>query len=93
MDGYAGYNQITIAFGDVHKIAFTTPWGTFVWVVMPFRLCNAPAPFQGRVMYIFTDLFFKSMTVYIDYYSTQSNTSQHLQCVKEALDVANCSWP
>ena len=26
MDGYAGYNQIVIALGDLHKIAFTTPW-------------------------------------------------------------------
>ena len=52
---------------------------------MPFGLCNAPATFQRLVIYIFTDLLFKSMTNYIDDISTQSSTSEHLQCVKEAL--------
>ena len=55
MDGYAGYNQIAIALCDMHKTTFTTPWGIFVWVVMPFELCNAPETFQRLVMYIFTD--------------------------------------
>ena len=85
IDGYAGYNQIAIALGDLHKTVFTTPWGTFVWVVMHFGLCNAPIIFQRLVMYIFTDLFFKSMTVYINDFSTQFSTSQHLQCIREAL--------
>ncbi|OAE35250.1 hypothetical protein AXG93_1162s1260 [Marchantia polymorpha subsp. ruderalis] len=85
MDGYAGYNQISIAVQDVHKTAFTTPWGTFVWVVMPFGLCNAPATFQRLVMYIFTDLLYKSMTVFVDDFSTQSSAGEHLQCVREAL--------
>ena len=85
MDGYVGYNQIAIALGDVHKTTFTTPLGIFVWVVMPFGLCNAPAIFQRLVMYIFTDLLFKSMTVFMDDFSTQSSTSHHLECVREAL--------
>ena len=75
MDGYEGYNQISIALQDIHKTAFTTPWGTFVWVVMPF----------GLVMYIFNDLLFKFMTVFVDDFSTQSDVSNHLHCVREAL--------
>ena len=85
MDGYAGCNQISIVLQDIHKTVFTTPWGTFVWVIMPFGLCNAPAIFQKLVMYIFTDLLFKSMTVFVDDFSTQSNASSHLECVREAL--------
>jgi hypothetical protein len=85
MDGYAGYNQISIALGDLHKTAFTTPWGTFIWLVMHFGLCNAPATFQRLVIFIFSDLLYKSMTVFVDDFSTQSNTESHLECVREAL--------
>ena len=85
MDGYAGYNQVAIALADLHKTAFTTPWRTFIWVVMSFGLCNAPATFQRLVMYIFSDLLFKSMTVYIDDFSTQSSAKEHVHCVREAL--------
>jgi hypothetical protein len=45
MNGYASYNQISIVLQDIHKTTFTTPWGTFVWVVMPFGLCNVTATF------------------------------------------------
>jgi len=85
MDGYADYNQISIALQDIHKTAFTTPWETFVRIVMPFGLCNARATFQRLVMYIFTDLLFKSMIVFVDDFSTQSNVSDYLHCVKETL--------
>ena len=63
MDRYDGYNEIAIALGDLHKTAFTTPRGTFIWVAVPFKLYNAHATFQQLVIYIFTDLLFKSITV------------------------------
>lgn len=81
MDGYTGYNQISIALQDIHK----TVWGTFVWVMMPFGLCIAPVTFQRLVMYILTDLLFKSMTVFVDNFSTQFNVSTQLECYREAF--------
>ena len=86
MDGYAGYNQISIAVSDLHKTAFTTPWGTFIWLIMPFGLCNAPATFQRLVMFIFSDLLYKSMTVFVDDFSIQSDVENHMKCVREALE-------
>ena len=85
MNRYAGYNQIFIALQDIQKTAFTTLRGAFVWIVLPFRFCNALATFQRLVMYIFTDLLFKSVTVFVDDFSTQSSASSHLECVREAL--------
>ena len=45
MDGYFGYNKIWVVLQDQHKIVFTTPWGTFIYLVMWFELCNGPATF------------------------------------------------
>jgi hypothetical protein len=39
MNNFVEYNQISIAFENIHKTIFATPWGTFVWVIMPFGLC------------------------------------------------------
>ena len=75
MNGYADYNQIAIALQDIYKTAFSTPWSTFVCVVRP--LCNVPATFQRLVMYIF-----------IDDFSTQSISSQHLGYVREILIIS-----
>ena len=35
-------------------------------------------------MYIFTDLLFKSMTEFVDDFSTQSSASLYLECVRES---------
>jgi len=45
LDGYSGYNQIVVFKEDKKKNAFTTPWGTFMYNKMPFRLMNAGATF------------------------------------------------
>jgi len=46
IDLHAGYNNICIKEGDEWKTAFHTRYGTFEYLVMPFRLTNAPATFQ-----------------------------------------------
>ena len=45
LDGFSGYNQISIAKEDQDKTTFTCPWGTYAYKVLPFGLCNAPATF------------------------------------------------
>ena len=56
LDGYSGYNQISIAPEDQEKTTFTCPYGTFAFKRMPFGLCNAPATFQRCMMSIFSDM-------------------------------------
>ena len=46
LDGYSGYNQILVHPDDQLKTTFTTPWGTFMYVKMPFGLINAGETFQ-----------------------------------------------
>ncbi|XP_070050686.1 uncharacterized protein [Nicotiana tomentosiformis] len=41
LDGYSGYNQISIALEDQEKTIFTCPYGTYTFKRMPFRLLLA----------------------------------------------------
>jgi hypothetical protein len=41
IDGFSGYNQISVIFKDREKTTFTTPWGTFMYAKIPFGLMNA----------------------------------------------------
>jgi hypothetical protein len=45
IDGFSGYNQISVMPKDREKTAFTTPWGTFMYAKMPFGLMNVGATF------------------------------------------------
>ena len=45
LDGFSGYNQILVQPEDQPKTAFTTPWGTFMYLKIPFGLMNAGATF------------------------------------------------
>lgn len=66
LDGFSGYNQITIVEHEQHKIAFITPWGTFTYNRMPFGLINAGATFQRDMDSFFKDFRDKMIVVCLD---------------------------
>ncbi|KAM6594465.1 hypothetical protein CsatA_002168 [Cannabis sativa] len=69
LDGYSGYNQISIAPEDQEKTTFTCPYGTFAFRRMPFGLCNAPATFQRCMMAIFSDMAESILEIFMDDFS------------------------
>ena len=69
LDGYSGYNQITVNPEDQEKITFTCLFDVFAYRNMPFSLCNALATFQHCMLAIFSDLVEKSIEVFMDDFS------------------------
>ena len=74
LDGYSGYNHITIASEDQEKTTFTCPYGIFAFRRMPFWMCNAPGTFQRCMMAIFSDMVKKSIEVFMDDFSVIGST-------------------
>jgi hypothetical protein len=64
IDLHSGYHQIKIRVEDVPKTAFTTRYGLFEYIVMSFRLTNAPTHFMFLMNMVFIDdipVYLKSM--------------------------------
>ena len=74
LDGYSGYNQITISPEDQEKTTFTCPYGTFAFRRMLFRLCNVPGTFQRCMMAIFSDMVEKTIEVFVGNISVLGNS-------------------
>ena len=66
LDGYSGYNQITISPEDQEKTTFTCSYGTFSYRRIPFGLCNAQGTFQRCMITIFSDMVERTIEVFMD---------------------------
>ena len=56
LEGFSGYNPIQIDSMENENTTFTFMWGTYVYRVLPFQLCNALATFKIFILGIFSDL-------------------------------------
>jgi hypothetical protein len=87
LDGYLGYNQISVMEEDKKKTTFTTPWGTLMYEKMPFRLMNTRATFQRDMNINFIGEKDRFVVIYLDDITIFSaSDEEHLQHLKQTFE-------
>ena len=93
LDLRAGYHHIGLTTDSIPKTAFTSPFGKYEYVKVPFGLAQAPAYFQELMTGVLKDLPFAM--AYLDniiiYSSTPEEHLQHIKTVFEKLCHAKLS--
>eukprot|EP00253_Pinus_taeda_P021856 PITA_21856 len=88
LDGFWGFNQILVHPDDQDKTTFTTPWGTFKYVKMPFELKNAGATFQRAMEIAFAKEIHDFLVIYLDDLTTFSKSDQqHLDHLRQVFFI------
>ena len=93
LDLRARYHHIGLTTNSIPKTAFTSLFGKYEYVKVPFRLAQAPVYFQELMMGVLKDLLFAM--AYLDdiiiYSSTPEEHLQHIKTVFEKLHHAKLS--
>ena len=87
LDGFSGYNQVLVLPEDQIKTSFTTPWGTFMYVKMPFGLMNVGATFQRAMDIAFSEEIGHFIVIYLDDIIVYSKTDEeHLKHLRKVFE-------
>jgi hypothetical protein len=85
IDLHSGYHQIKIRASDIPKMAFSTRYGLYEYLVMSFGLKNAPAYFMYLMNSMFMPELDKFVVVFIDdilvYSKSEDEHTKHLHAV------------
>src|SRR6185437_7855203 len=89
IDLHSGYHQIKIRPCDIPKMAFSTRYGLYEYLVMSFDLTNALAYFMYLMNSVFMTELDKFVVVFIDdiliYSKTEEDHAEHLRIVLQRL--------
>jgi hypothetical protein len=89
IDLRSGYHQIKIRPSDIPKIAFSTRYGLYEYLVMSFGLTNAPAYFMYLMNSVFMQELDQFVVVFIDdiliYSKNPKDHAKHLHVVLQRL--------
>ncbi|SMY27937.1 unnamed protein product [Zymoseptoria tritici ST99CH_1A5] len=87
LDIIAAFNRIRIAAGHEHKTAFTTRYGQFECLAMPFGLCNVLSTFQSAINHALREYLDDFCSAYLDDVLVFSDTlEEHEQHVRKVID-------
>ena len=77
------YHQMRISEEDIPKTAFSTRYGRYEYMVIPFGITNAPAAFMSIMNDVFRDYIDSFAIVYLDDILVYGNSwGEHLKHVK-----------
>ncbi|XP_020553067.1 uncharacterized protein LOC110012712 [Sesamum indicum] len=89
IDLRSGYWQLQIEEESIPKTAFTTRYDHYEFVVLPFRLTNAPAAFMSLMNKMLQPFLDQFVIVFIDdiliYSSNHKEHEQHLRTILQIL--------
>ncbi|PKU70123.1 RNA-directed DNA polymerase [Dendrobium catenatum] len=89
IDLRSGYYQVKVKEADVVKTAFSTRYGHYEFLVMPFGVTNAPAIFMDLMNRVFREYLDQFVIVFIDdilvYSASEDDHARHLRIVLETL--------
>jgi hypothetical protein len=89
IDLCSGYHQIKIKPSDIPKMAFSTRYGLYEYLVMSFGLTNAPAYFMYLMNLVFMPELDKFIVVFIHdiliYSKTEEDHANHICVILQRL--------
>ena len=86
IDLQSAFNQVAMDEKDIHKTAFTTPFGLFEYLRMPYGLINSPSTFQRLMQHVLHEEMMEILLVYLDDIIVFSKTvDQHLERLETVL--------